>query len=960
MKKLAILTLLLSIGLLPIYAQQPKKTTANRKTNANPLSFHGKLFDLFTMEEPVGSVSEVLSLPDSVLVSTSRSQGLMNGNAFDDLGYHFTISDRSKKYAVRITKDGFLPCYIEVDPSKYSNKVSSVMLDPVYLERKSKTLDEVKVTASKVKFYHRGDTLVYNADAFVLPEGSMLDALIEQLPGVKLDNNGIITVNGRKVDFLLLDGKEFFNNDNKLMLKNLAAYTVKNVEVYQSDRERFAGTLPRGEKATLMDVKLKKEYQVGYMGNIEAGYGTSGRYMGRLFAMGFTQSLRLTLIGNANNLNDDRRPAQQGTWTPSSVKPGRKDSYQGGIDYYYDGKDRNFSVRGNVIAGHERFKDRTSTNVTNFLPQGNNYSYRFINRFRRNYTLSTENIFHKETKTWSLSANLRYHYNKERDSDNDMSVTSDRELQDAGPSLIENLYSGGFAPGTVESIINRRISSTALHGNTWDGYARIAGTYKFLKHGTRIGASAIATYKSAHILSNELLTLNFRDNAVSGMSLNRQFDNFPNHSLKAQGEVSYMMPLGSYAYFTMEYDYTHNRVAAQSEAWLYDEILAGERIVAPSARELVRRPDADNSYDSRSYDNTHTLHPQLSFQKDRWYLFVKVPVNLENRRLSYKRAAVDTLISHSNILPKVNATLRYTKDWMNDYVMFIYNFSPSSPALLNFVRMTDATDPMNIHTGAESLKNPGAHDFNLVVSKPLGKKGTQDIEASFSLFANQLAQGFEYNAATGVRIYKPCNVNGNRNWNASYAINLPLDKKRMFELQNKLAFAHNTSVDLMSEDGMHPVESRVYSMRWKDNIELKYNFSKNRISVFGSGAVNRFTGSLDSFSSFTPWDINYGVRGSFKLPYNFGITTDFTVYMRRGYNDSVLNTDNFVWNARLSWSTLKGNLLFMADGWDILHDIKNVTYKVNAQARTETYTTVLPRYFMFHIQYRFNKQPKKK
>ncbi len=128
-----------------------------------------------------------------------------------------------------------------------------------YLTHESKKLDKVVVTASKVKFYYKGDTLVYNADAFKLAEGSMLDALIQQLPGVELRDDGQIFVNGRKVDELMLNGKHFFNDNRQLMLQNLGAYTVKDVQIYnkRSRISELAGAnLDRG--AYVMDVKMKK------------------------------------------------------------------------------------------------------------------------------------------------------------------------------------------------------------------------------------------------------------------------------------------------------------------------------------------------------------------------------------------------------------------------------------------------------------------------------------------------------------------------------------------------------------------------------------------------------------------------------------------------------------------------------------------------------------------------------
>ena len=84
------------------------------------------------------------------------------------------------------------------------------------------------------------------------------------------------------------------------------------------------------------------------------------------------------------------------------------------------------------------------------------------------------------------------------------------------------------------------------------------------------------------------------------------------------------------------------------------------------------------------------------------------------------------------------------------------------------------------------------------------------------------------------------------------------------------------------------------------------------------------------------------------------------MYSRRGYGSSELNTDNLIWNARLSYTMLKGRLTWMLDGFDLLGQIDNVTRVVNAQGRIETYTNVLPRYTLLHVVYRFNKQPKKK
>ncbi len=136
---------------------------------------------------------------------------------------NFTTASGADKYIFRITYNGgpqnkslweYEPESVEYTISDKYKKSHHV--GPVYLRHKRNIdLKEVSVTASKVMFYYKGDTLIYNADAFILAEGSMLDGLISQLPGVKLNRRGEITVNGKQVDALLLNGKDIFNGKNQ-------------------------------------------------------------------------------------------------------------------------------------------------------------------------------------------------------------------------------------------------------------------------------------------------------------------------------------------------------------------------------------------------------------------------------------------------------------------------------------------------------------------------------------------------------------------------------------------------------------------------------------------------------------------------------------------------------------------------------------------------------------------------
>ena len=298
--------------------------------NARDLFLSGKVVDYSTNQELPGAEVRVLSPEDSVLTTRKAlSRTIIDGVMFKKAEFlipvEYNDSLRENIYRLSVSYPGFDTAYVAM-PIHYGRREQIKEIAPIALRRTSKRLDEVTVTASKVKFYYNGDTIVYNADAFVLAEGSMLDALIEQLPGVELKSNGQIFVNGKKIDNLLLNGKEFFNSDRRLLLDNLGAYTVKNINVYDKwgKNSEFVGRKIGNDSEYVMDVKLKKEYSRGTMVNVEVGGGTSSRWMGRLFAMHFGNRDRLTLYANANNLNDNRKPGQSDSWKRGSVQPGEK------------------------------------------------------------------------------------------------------------------------------------------------------------------------------------------------------------------------------------------------------------------------------------------------------------------------------------------------------------------------------------------------------------------------------------------------------------------------------------------------------------------------------------------------------------------------------------------------------------------------------------------------------------
>ena len=262
----------------------------------------GRIVEAFT-HEVIPNVSVcLLSAADSTVLETYQPVGgdtlLLNR-----FGYFMLPVKEKGKYLIRTSCVGFKTQYTPFEV-KYKRE-GDVDVGRIEMKRESMMLGEVTVTGTKIKMVMRGDTVVYNADAFNLAEGSMLDALIRQLPGAELNKDGEIKVNGKKIDNLLVDGRDFFEGDPKAALENLPAYTVNKIKVF--DREgkltEMAGR-DMNDKSYVMDVKLKKQYAISTNGNVEVGAGTEDRYGLRLMVSRRAGMHQLSLNANLNNLND--------------------------------------------------------------------------------------------------------------------------------------------------------------------------------------------------------------------------------------------------------------------------------------------------------------------------------------------------------------------------------------------------------------------------------------------------------------------------------------------------------------------------------------------------------------------------------------------------------------------------------------------------------------------------------
>lgn len=436
----------------------------------------------------------------------------------------------------------------------------------------------------------------------------------------------------------------------------------------------------------------------------------------------------------------------------------------------------------------------------------------------------------------------------------------------------------------------------------------------------------------------------------------------------------YQSGAGHYALIKPEVQYDFHRYdQVNTLLHLHEEFANGANgsiMVPPSAispEQLV--VDLNNTYASNLTQNK--ISPLVSFA----YLYVPsasssksfnadltLREDIMHERLDYDKAQLDTLLSRtiSKFTPTIKLRYKDNGQKVRTEVETNYSFTKNVPSIYNQLGTINDSDPTNIYVNNPGLEKPRTHSVNARYARFHNQRHNNVVlYASYGRTDNAIAQARLYNCATGVSTWMPKNINGNWNTYESVQYNMPFGKNEAFQFQTVTTASYVHSVDYASESETLE-RSEVNNLTLGEQLALSYRVGKHTFGIRGSLSWLNSRSAREGYDDISAFDITAGANATLNLPMNWQITTDLNLYNRSGYSDRTLNTTNWVWNASLAKTLLKGNLTFRLNAVDILKQISNVQHTVNAQGRTETWVNSQPRYVMLHVVYRFNVMPKKK
>ncbi|MBR3514636.1 MAG: outer membrane beta-barrel protein [Bacteroidaceae bacterium] len=901
---------------------------------------------------------------DSTLVADSlRMVVFYRGDMrIDKAVFNLDVSAAEREYLVRGQMDGYDDVWQRVainDPSQDEVDVPSLKM------RKStaRTMREVTVTATKIKMFWRGDTLVYDATAFRLPEGSMLDDLIRQLPGVTMNADGEIFVNGRKVDELLLGSRSFFGGNKKVLLENLPYYTVRHLKVYEKQTDRSVALgYDVDPRRYVMDVILKDEYNQGYIGNVEAAGGTDERWLGRGFLLGFTDKLRFTLLANANNVNESRHIGQSDQWSPARQPRSLLTTRSVAGELNYEAKNgKNKEIKETFRAEYtSTTDDQTITQRTERFIEGcspTSVTESFNRAGNRRWTLN--NHLAMRLPAWmDVYANFDY-------AQRDGSFHSAFDEQSDSLSIAQRTV--GISEGTKW---NAKID---VQGSVRPGKQKShIDYYVSMGHNSDEGESA-----SHYQTTDSPPALPVREGAecterasVSSLNSSSLF----NHNTWGVVNLGYGYEIAKDLHLGF------SNMLYKSHVHTRDYLYHPDTLLLPSQLDALEAiTDYANSYESRSdtWQNDFTIHlskssyymhPQVHMRVnyDRWRLELKLPVY--SNKLHYQRGKIDTLARQRMFLPEPKFWFRHSwKGALRDFQAHA-SFRQSMPLLIDRINFRDDSQPLIIKLGNSDLKSTAVTHFDARYYDGTGRnQGMYNLTASFDYHHRDIAQSIAYTPYNGVYTYKPMNVSGAYQAHANFSTDHNIGEKRYWSWHVNTGADWNHAKDHALLEGQTESQvNTVNTLSLNSGANIRYNYKTLNVRAVGSMEWRHSEGRMYDFSTLNALDFSYGLEATYTTPALCGkkvggmtLAADACMYSRRGYGSASLNRDDFVVNASISQPLLSGKLIVRLDAFDLLHQLSPTDYVINAQGRTITTYRSLPHYVMLHAVWHWNRNPKR-
>lgn len=862
---------------------------------------------------------KLLSLPDSTFIK---------GTVATEKGRFLLSNKGSGPYLLSISFIGFETIYKRIAVPDQGDRVD---IGTVKLSQGAIDLGEIIALGKAPEMVVKEDTVEHNAASYKLEANAVVEDLIKQLPGVELGTDGAISVGGKTVKRILVNGKEFFGEDTKVATKNINVEIVEKLQVIdrKSDEARLTG-VDDGDDEVVINLTIKKGMNKGWFGNASAAYGNDDRFEVGGMANRFVESNQYSLLGGINNTNNAGFSDLGGrSFSGSSMRGSRNSGGSGsgnttagslGTNFNV-GKTNDFRVGGNLLLSGSDQDETKVTHRENYRSSGTTYYDQAFDAVNRSRNISGD--FKLE---WKIDSLTRLEFqpsiglNHTESTENALFSTKDSAGIYLNRGVSENQMS--LDGVNVASQLTFTRASASRAGRRMSVSFNFGGNYN----------EGVSYINSHTIYGDSLDNLSaVRDTTIQ----QRQTENSTRNSYRTR--VTYVEPFGNKRF--LQLSYRINSTISDSKRYSYNREAGSDQYST----------EYDSLYSDR-FRNTainQTIGASIRTVREKYNYTVGINVDPSiSKSLNYfdeERSYNRTIVNYS---PSVDFSYLWDK---RTSMRIQYRGRTQQPSINQLQPSKNITNPLVVREGNLNL-NPSYTNSLSVRYNKYDPKSQFTIQATLqgNIMMNSIVNQTLYNDETGVQTTKPINVNGVWNSSGGAIMSMPLSDKR-FQINNNINLGYTQQVGFA--DGEKNI-SRNYSIR--ENAGITYRSKLIDLGVRGNYTVSRTTNSLASRQDQRV--MNYGgtANTTLHLPANITLGSDFSYVGKAGYS-SGFNIRELLWNAHATVAFLKNK---KATGffriYDILQQRNNISQRITANYLEDVRTNILTQYFLVGFSYRFN------
>lgn len=805
-------------------------------------------------------------------------------------------------------------------------------IEDILLEEQAVSLREVSVTGDRVPIRIKQDTLEFNADSFKTRPDATVEDVLKQLPGVEIDSEGTITVNGKEVNQVLVNGQVFFSTDPKVATKSLPKEIINKIQITNTKtrEQEFSGDEGDGETKTI-NLTIKEDKNKGYLGRLSGGYGTDERYQANGLLNYFSDKTRVSLLGSSNNINNSGFSFDEvfdlvGGFGGGNLNFGSGGSINFGFGQgittsstlggsFADEKDDQYELSANYFWSNSDNFNEERTSRENILPD-------------RRFFTDSESDFEGSTESHRASAELEFDIAK------GLQITMEPTVQfSSSESLSAN---NTVSSDELGELINQNTTNTRSTAEQ----RRFDNELELLKRTDTLGSYLRLSFNGGFNESGaedfqESLQQTFGDDPTE-----ERFDQLrdqDNLTTNLGWEFRYRQALAKGVFFDAGYEFGNTTQDNRLSVFEKDEMT-----------DQFTEFNEDLSTDFEFQNRFH--QPNISFRKRGEKLRFNATANYRITDLENQDALQGASFTkrYNNWLFNARTSYRFSR---NARLSVNYNSSFQAPSVNQLQPIENLSNPLNIVVGNPNLNPAITHRISFNVNNYNWREQT-----GYFVYSGVTAQNNQITSVTTtdvnlLRTTTFTNVDGNSTAYLGGRFSKQIKKDSTYTF----SFALSPRIQQQRRVGFTNAERLVSTnLNFRHTLSFNFNYKeKLQIEPEYTYITNRTKFNLEGFEDI---DFNFHqviLKTTTYWPKNVVWGNDLT-YQYNGNVGDGFDPDSFFWNMSLGYQLMQKKMTAKVLAYDLLNQNIN-TRRTSGQDFIQDFQgTVLRRYFMFSLSYKFD------